>query len=263
MKHILYLASAITLLSVAISCKPNEPAPVSAAVETAPISMHLHAYIGTSPSGEVDLYGTVHKDDEGRKISLSFAQLYISNIRLVKRDGSIYSLSDTILLSNIGEQVYQLGNVPIGNYRTIRFDIGLPAAVNAQIPFSATPVILNNSAMWFTGSAQANNYVFMHAAGKIDTTAAKNAEDADMAPFVYKIGTNSNVVQVSMPDQNFAVQPNTMAYIHMKADYAELFNGINLTNKDHLTVETAADNASSLVIDITSNMKKMFKYENQ
>lgn len=258
MKHIIYLASAVILFSVVVSCKSSGPEPADPVVVTAPISMHLHSYIGEN---EVELYNTVYRTADDRKISLSFAQLYISNIKLVKFDGSIHEVGDTIFLTNIVDQVYKLGNVPVGNYKSIRFDVGLPAAINAQIP-SGSVGKLNNSAMWFTGSAQANNYVFMHAAGKIDTTATKDAADADMVPFVYKIGTNNNVVHISMPNQNVSVQPNTMAYIHMEADYAALFEGLDLTDEDNLSVATKADNASSLVIDITANMANMFKYEN-
>lgn len=260
MKHI-YIIAGMVLSTLIMSCNSSksEPAPSVTIVETAPISMHLHSYIGEN---EVELYNTVYRTTDDRKISLSMSQLYISNIKLVKRDGSIYSVGDTILLSNIVDQVYKLGNVPIGNYKSIRFDIGVPAGVNAQIPSSGTAAILKHTDMWFSNSAQANNYVFMHAAGKIDTTSARNASDENMVPFVYKIGTNNNVVHVSMPDQNVSVQPKTMAYIHMKADYAELFEGINLTDEDNLHIETTTDNASSIVIDITSNMAKMFKYEN-
>ncbi|WP_018342026.1 MbnP family protein [Cytophaga aurantiaca] len=256
MKHA-YILTAVFFSIIFTGCKSNDPAPSNTTVETAPISLHLHTYIG---SNEVELYNAVYQTDEGRKMSLSFSQLYISNIKLVKFDGGIYEVGDTILLTNIVDQVYKLGNVPVGNYKSIRFDVGLPANLNAQTP-SGTG-ILNDPDMWFSNTAQANNYIFMNAVGKIDTTAAKDAADADMVPFVYKIGTNSNIVHVSMPNQTVSVQPNTMAYIHMEADYAELFAGLDLKKNDNLSIATKADNTSSLVIDITANMANMFKYEN-
>lgn len=256
MKHIVYLA-ALVILSLVASCKSSGPEPANPVVITAPISLHLHTYIGEN---EVELYNAIYQTDEGRKMSLSFAQLYISNIKLVKFDGSLYSIGDTILLVNIVDQVYRLGNVPIGNYRSIKFDVGLPSAVNASIPSGTGN--LNKPDMWFSSTAQANNYIFMNASGKIDTTAAMDATDAEMVSFVYKIGTNNNVVHVSMPNQNVSVQPNTMAYIHMEADYAELFKGLDLKKEENLTIATTADNASSISVDITAKMANMFKYEN-
>ncbi|HSY62769.1 MAG TPA: MbnP family protein [Cytophaga sp.] len=256
MRHAYIIVTAVFSI-LFIGCKHNQSdTPVT--VETAPISLHLHTYIGDN---EVELYNAVYRTEDGRKMSLSFAQLYISNIRLVKFDGTIYNVGDTIVLTDINDQVYGLGNVPVGNYKSIKFDVGVPGAVNAQIPSGTGK--LNTPAMWFSSTAQTNNYIFMNAVGKIDTTAAMNAADVDMVSFVYKIGTNSNVVHISMPNQNVSVQPGTMAYIHMVADYAELFNGLDLTNNDNLSIETAADNASSLAIDIAANMGNMFKYENE
>jgi hypothetical protein len=256
MKHI-YIIAAFICSIIVTGCKKNQSdTPVS--VVMAPISLHFHTYIGDN---EVELYNAVYRTEDGRKMSLSFAQLYISNIKLVKFDGTIYDVGDTILLTDIIDQVYGLGNVPVGNYKSIKFDIGLPGAVDGMVPSGTGK--LNDPDMWFSSTAQANNYIFMYASGKIDTTAAKNAADADMTPFVYKIGTNNNVVHISMPNQTVSVQPNTMAYIHMEADYAALFQGLDLKNNANLTVATKADNSSSLAIDITANMADMVKYENE
>lgn len=256
MKHV-YIITAVVFSILVTGCKSSGPEPADPVVETAPISMHLHSYIGEN---EVDLYNTVYQTNEGRNISLSFAQLYISNIKLVKFDGSLYELGNKVLLINITDQVYQLGNVPVGNYKSIRFDVGLPSVVNAQVPSGTGN--LNKPDMWFASTAQTNNYIFLNASGKIDTTAAMNATDANMVPFVYKIGTNNNVVHVSMPNQNVSVQQGTMAYIHMEADYAKLFEGLDLKNNANLSVATIGDNSSSVAIDIASRIAQIFKYEN-
>ena len=256
MKHI-YIIVSILFSIIITSCKSNDPAPNNSRIEKAPISVHLHSYIGAN---EVELYNTVYRTDDNRKISLSFAQLYISNIKLVRLDGTLYEIGDTILLINITDQVYELGNVPVGNYKSIQFDVGLPSTINAQAPSGNGN--LNDHAMWFSHTVQANNYIFMHASGKIDTTAAKNATEANMVPFIYKVGTNNNLVHVSMPNQTVSVQPNTMAFIHMKADYAELFEGVDLTDATNLSVASIADNGTSLAIDISTRIAQIFKFEN-
>lgn len=256
MKHA-YIIIAVVFSILITGCKSSGPEPPDPVVETAPISMHLHSYVGEN---EVELYDAVYQTVEGRKMSLSFAQVYISNIKLVKFDGSIYEVGDTILLTNIVDQVYRLGNVPVGNYKSIKFDVGLPSAVNARVPSGTGN--LNKPDMWFSGTAQANNYIFMNVSGKIDTTAAMDATDAEMVSFVYKIGTNDRLVHVSMPNQTVSVQPNTMAYIHMEADYSELFEGLDLTDENNLSVVTTGDNSSSLAVDIASRIAHIFKYEN-
>jgi hypothetical protein len=260
----IYVSIALILLTVCLGCKSHDdstpnPSSSSSSTETSAISFHLHTYIGQN---EVDLLNTVYRTDDNRAISVGFAQLYISNIKLVKLDGSIYPIPDTTILTDIDDQVYKLGNVPIGNYKSVSFDVGLPSAINAKVP-TGSPAKLNNVNMWFSNTAEANNYVFMHVAGKIDTSVAKSGANDKMASFEYKIGTQSRLVHVAMPDQNVAVQPGYTAFIHIIVDYAELFDGVTINNPTNLSVETIADNAGTLAINIASNIQKMFRYENQ
>lgn len=259
MKKIIILS--IILLSI-LGCKTNDPTPdpvTTTSVETSAISFHLHTYIGPN---EVEIYDQVNNTDDGRGISLSFAQLYISNIKLIKLDGGIYNVKDTIILTDIINNVYKLGNVPIGNYKSVSFDVGLPSAINAVVP-TGNPIKLNDPNMWFSNTAEANNFIFMHVAGKIDTSVAKSGDDDKMTPFEYNIGTQSRLVHVAMPDQNVAVQPNYTAYIHVLVDYAELFKGVDLKDLTNFSVKTKGDNTSNLAIDIAARIPKMFKYENQ
>lgn len=253
------IISLIVILFSVLGCKTNDPMPEDIAVETGAISFHLHTFIGPN---EVDSYNAVNNTDDGRGISLSFAQLYISNIKLVKRDGSMYPIQDTIILTNLINNVYKLGNVPIGNYKSVTFDVGLPSAINAAVP-SGAPVILNDPNMWFTNTAEASNYMFMHVTGKIDTSAAKTGAEEKMAAFVYNIGTQDRLVHVTMPEQPIAVQSGITAYIHVLTDYSELFKGLNLKDINNLSVQTKEDNAGVVAIDIASRIPNMFKYENE
>ena len=216
MKKVVFIG--IILLGVLVaSCNPEDNGTEPLPVETATLKLHLHTYIGEE---EVELYNAVYRNTSNRKISLSISQLYISEVALVKYDGSLYYVGDSIILTDIINQVYSLGKVPVGNYKSIRFNVGLSPVLNARVPSGAG--ILNNADMWFSPTAQANNYVFMKCVGKIDTTLAATAADIDMVPFQYVIGTNARLTQVSMPVQNYAVQPNATTFIHMKADYAEI-----------------------------------------
>ncbi|MGN6648208.1 MAG: MbnP family protein [Cytophaga sp.] len=264
MKHL----SILMLALLAAACKPSKEDPSSPAntVVTAPLNLHLHTYIGAT---EVDGYDIVYRTVDGRKLSLSMAQVFLSDIELVKFDGSTYAVKDTVLLANPAEQVYKLGNVPVGNYRTIRFKAGLLPAVNAQVP-SGTGGPLNNQTMWFTTPAQTENYIFMNCSGKIDTTVAMSAADADMVAFTYKIGTDPQLKQIVMPNQTFTVQPNATGYVHMLADYSILFNGVDLLDPANLSITTAAQNSWPetgaqwpISVTVADNIVNMFRYENE
>ncbi|MBY0425856.1 MAG: hypothetical protein K2Q22_09485, partial [Cytophagales bacterium] len=69
----------IALLMVLGACSPksNDPTP-STPVSTGTVYFHLHNYISDT---EVDGYGFVYQNGDGRKIALTKAQFYFSNFQ--------------------------------------------------------------------------------------------------------------------------------------------------------------------------------------
>jgi hypothetical protein len=230
---------------------PNTP--------TGTVMFHLHTYLENT---EVDGYNIVYTTDEGRKISLTRAQFYISAIQLVRLDGTLYDITDKKILKELETDVYFIADVPVGNYKSVKFKVGLDAATNQSNPFpSVDSAILNRPEMWFSSTAQPDGYVFMNVEGKIDTTSDASGTVANMQPFSYKIGTNANYKQVSMPDRNFTVIKDQVQYVHILADYYRLFNSIEINVSNNLTVATPADNATSLANIIANSIPSMFVYE--
>jgi hypothetical protein len=222
------------------------------------LSLHLHNYLDIS---EIDGYNIVYTTSEGRKISFTKAQFYLSEFELVKLDGSVYAVSGKNILKVQENQVYQLGEVPVGNYKSIRFKVGLNSATNATVPSSSSSDILNKPDMWFGNTAQQDGYVFFHLSGNIDTTVAANADEAHMVPFQYRVGTNAQYKQVIMPDKNFSIIANQVEFAHMYSDLSKMFNGIQLHVEDNLTMVSTADNATTLGVTLGNNMDNIFFYE--
>ncbi len=220
---------------------------------------HLHTYIDNN---EVDAYNIVYTTDLGRKISLSMAQLYVTNIQLVKLDGSTVDFSGKKILKVLETETYLVGDAPVGNYKSIRFKVGLDAATNTLSPtFPADSAILNKPSMWFSGTAQPDGYVFMNVQGKIDTTADASGTIAQMQPFVYKIGTNANYKQVNMPDKNYTIVEGQVQFGHILIDYNRMFGGVKLYQSSNLSVTTTTDNALPIATTIVNNLPSMFIYE--
>ncbi|MCS6824252.1 MAG: hypothetical protein NZ529_08145 [Cytophagaceae bacterium] len=223
------------------------------------LKLHIHNYIDET---EVEAYGTTYTFlNNGRKISISMAQLYLSNIHLIRPDGSTYHVKDTIILKTQNELAYSLGKIPAGNYKSIRFDVGLSPEVNALSPGAGKPSPLNASNMWFGPTAQPDGYIFMNVQGKIDTTTSASAPESHMASFIYRIGTNENLKTVTMPKKNYTIMPDKTNFLHLKINYAKLFSSIDLRNPSNLIVYSAADNSSSLAKTLTQNIISMFSYE--
>jgi hypothetical protein len=239
------------------SCKKDkDPAPAPP-VANGTLFFHIHTNVDTA---EVENYDSLNITSIGRKITVHKAQLYISGIQLIKLDGSTYDVPGAIALIKQGTEVYMVGNVPSGNYRSVKFNVGLSAATNASTPAAADST-LNQPAMWFGATAQPSGFVFLNFQGTIDTTTAANGSIAQMQPFSYKIGTNTNLKSVTMPDKNYTVSPNQAQYIHMVIDYNMLLMGIPLNVNPNLNMSTTAANATALGTQLTNNIPMMFMYE--
>lgn len=235
-----------------ISCnkKSKDDPSTDKVTPTGTVSFHLHTYI---QDNEVDLYGIPYTTHEGRSISLSLAQLYISDVQLVKLDGSVFSFPVNKILKVLDVDTYVIGEAPVGNYKSLRFKVGL--APDHNLPNLSNPA---DSVMWLSKTRMDDGYVFMNVQGKIDTSEAMTG---NLIPFVYKIGTNVNYKQVVMPDKNFTVVAGEIQFAHLIADYNMLFKGIKINDISNLSVKTASDNALPLAQKIVNNIPSMFIYE--
>lgn len=250
----------VSLFSVLVACKKKDTTPTTTPTENVPtglLKFHLHTYIGET---EVDAYGIETMMPDGRLITLNMAQLYISEIQLVKLDGSLYNVPSNGVLKVFESESVTIGDVPVGNYKSIRFKVGLTPTVNALEPATTGYVnLLNQPEMWLSTSAQPDGYAFLNFAGSIDTTSSKTGKQI---PFEYKIGTNENVTAVEMPTQNFSIYKDVVGYVHMKIQYDRLFEGIELSNNVNLHVKSKAENALPIVNTLKNNIAKLFIYEN-
>ena len=220
--------------------------------------LHLHTNVDTI---EVADYDSIYVMANGRKISISIAQLYISNIQLVKADGSTVDISGLTIAKTQPIEEYMLGSVPAGNYKSIRFNVGLSPASNALLPEPSDSTFYKPN-MWFGNTVQPwNGYVFVNFQGKIDTSNAANGTIAGMQTFSYRIGTDSHLKSVSMPDQNYTISPDQTQFIHIVIDYNKLFNGIILNGNSNLNVLSPLDNTSLISNQIANNISSMFIYQ--
>lgn len=256
MKQFCVLLIAVFLL-FNISCKKHDPTPATT-VDSTSLYMHLHTNLDTN---EVEDYNTVYEMTSGRKISAGMAQLYLSRIQLIKEDGSTYNIPNTIVFKVQETEQYLLGKVPVGNYRSVRFYVGLDSSTNT-LAATANPA-LNHSEMWFNAAAQPGGYVYVNFQGKIDTTMNGNGTEAQMQPFMYMLGTSAAYKQVTMPDHspvyNFTKE-NTQ-YIHIIIDYAKLFSGVQLNDPANLMIMNAATNTTGIGTTVNNNIPLMFSYE--
>ena len=221
--------------------------------------VHLHTNLDTN---EAD-YGTVYLASDGRRVSISLAQMLISNIDLVKADGSLLAINGNIILKMVEQEAYMIAKVPVGSYKSIYFHVGLDSATNSKA-LTASDTALSHPEMWMNNTAQSGNYVFLNFQGTVDTSSNPLGSTAPLQPFMFEIGTNAHYATVHMPNHSpvFTVTKNQSEYMHLTIDYYKLLNGVVLNNSNNLMIMNTGDNSSATAHTIANNIPNIFSYEN-
>ncbi|MFN3402621.1 MAG: MbnP family protein [Cytophagaceae bacterium] len=238
----------IIIIAGFTSCnkKKDEPVPTNTTTNEPKgrLRFHLHDYLEET---EIDLYNHNYTLENGDKISISTVSLYLSEIELIRLDGSAYLIKDSIVYKEPEKFTYNVADVPVGNYKSIRFKVGVaPFATNSS---ASVHPLLNKPEMWF-GPTQGSGIVYFNIKGK------KNDKD-----FHYKIGTESNLKQVSMPEKNYSVTPNGTSYVHMIIDYAKVLSEIDVETESNREILTHHCNGKELAKQISNRIPSMFIYE--
>ena len=95
----------------------------------APVTLNLNVMNGAQPfTGQLTT-------SAGQTLNTTLWQLYISNVALVRADGSEVPVAGLSLIKLDAKGPFQnipafRGDAPAGQYRGVRFDVGLPRALN-------------------------------------------------------------------------------------------------------------------------------------
>lgn len=201
-------------------------------------------------------------DFGGYRVNFSRFRYWVSNIVLVKSDGSEYELKDSYFLieenaeipvqggsynkvypANKREEV-RLAGVPVGEYSTVRFAIGVDEKYNDNLALSAGELsalngMASDSWMWFT------SYIFTTIGGRI------YANDADTEGKFLQLETGSNdrfqeiALNLDLP---LMVSPDRSATLHLNVDLNQLVRGIDIW-----TNNTIGSGQPGLMQQITDN----------
>ena len=97
----------------------------------------------------------------------------------------------------------------------------------------------------------------MNAVGEVDTSIDLSGK---YASFDYKFGTSSNLVTVNLPENTFPVYEGIISYIHLNADYSQLFQNLDIKDVNNLNLTTVQGNntKTELVTTLKTNISNLF-----
>ncbi|PTB95071.1 hypothetical protein C9994_11595 [Marivirga lumbricoides] len=217
---------------------------------TTDLKLHFHPHVNGEDFAINETYSM-----NGNEVSFSRVQFYVSNIELTKEDGSLVKFDgntsekedDLFLQVTAGNMMYDLGEVEIGTYKSINFEIGVDTVVNSTIEPTAWPTDHPLSAdnpnhyywSWNTG------YIFAALEGTV------NGE-----PFTYHIGTNDLITPTGNIDLNAATINGDNGEIMIGYNVAKFFNDIDLSIEENRSSHTMG--TKPLALKVAGNIKSSF-----
>jgi len=179
------------------------------------LSLHFHSKLGTAAFA----YNTVATNWEGRKMTFTIAQFYVSGIALGDS-----SFPDRYLLVSPDAEHHEIGLIGVGHYDDLTFNVGVDETANHIDPATwpsdhALSANNPNHAHWGWDPG----FIFIKVEGLVDTTASKNGEAN--APFVFHIGMDSFLKTVVL-DSHLEVNGSIMVGVNV--DWLKFFENIDL-----------------------------------
>ncbi|MDX1476420.1 MAG: MbnP family protein [Saprospiraceae bacterium] len=180
MKHIFRFMIAVLLLVVLSACKDDEGS----------LTVAFTATYGTEPLVMFD----IHDYAFDQRVQFTRLEFFISNLGLIRRDGTVYKLSDLELIdltftdrgaAETGVELTYRG-VPAGTYESVQFALGVDPVLNATVPadYSSDHPLSETGRYWHAW----NSYIFSKSEGNLDTL--NDGTDNPDLGFAYHTGTD-------------------------------------------------------------------------
>ncbi|MCO6148308.1 MbnP family protein [Flavobacterium sp. NRK1] len=254
-----YMAALMAAASLFVSCSNDDDS--SKVVEGTVGDAEL--FFDNGVAGDALVLGTTYTNSNGEALTINRLSYIVSNFVFIKEDGTefTYPKEDSyfVISQETGMFTVHLEDVPAGDYKKVRFGIGVDEeqylqGETAQQSFWDLAAANNLTWTWSTG------YKFINFEGTF--TSASSTEEK---PFQVHQGSNTatdNYREVTLNLPTTArVRENEQPSIHIKTDSNVLLDGdtkILLQNNLNGAGTGAAIMGGQNLIDIAGNSLKMF-----
>ncbi|TNE80009.1 MAG: hypothetical protein EP332_08930 [Bacteroidetes bacterium] len=173
------------------ACEKDKPTPTPT-----PTSSTTKMHIELQPVGESDhedlVLNQMYLNANGDSVSFSEVRYWLSNIELVREDGSVWAEPNSYRLierSALNKREEIMLEVPNGNYKAIRYSIGVDADHNSSLDSVKGELSPNVGMSW----TWATGYIFFKSEGHF-----YNPNTMQRELWQYHIGMNANYKQVDL-----------------------------------------------------------------
>jgi hypothetical protein len=247
-----------------LSCQDDAPTP------TASIKIEFDNIAGDQ---NLVLNGTRYYNQSGEDFLITKFNYFVSNFKLYKTDGSVYTVPQDSSYFLIREdlkasQVITLKNIPHGDYDHVEFMVGVDSLRNTMPESKRTGVLDPGGDMGGDGMYWVWNsgYIFM----KVEGTSPFGNPANDK--FYYHIGlyggmtdrtpNNTRTVKLKFGTDIATVNSTNTPQVHLFADVLKFFDGpgTQLRITDHAAIMGSPNHWSTTRL-LADNYQQMFTYD--
>lgn len=157
--------------------------------QASPLELRFNLKMGTEPLE----WGKTYSTPAGNPITLEMVKFYVSNAALVDANGNETPLEGIWLLNFPKNQTPTLSiqtNAPVGDYKGVRFSVGLPRALNHTDPQEAKLPLGFDSGMFWSWNP---GYIFYRLEGFTQVLGKRT-------PFLLHLGGDAYTLEVNLSD---------------------------------------------------------------
>jgi hypothetical protein len=224
------LASGLLMVSCSFPDEKDDTDPI----ETGTIELQFDNIVG---SQDLQLDNTRYSNAAGEDFTVSKLNYYISNIKLLKMDGSAFTVPQDSSYFMIREahpesQKLTLRNVLTGDYTGVEFMVGVDSVRSVMEPDRRKGILdqfsgpTNEEGMYWDWNP---GYIFLMLEGHSDLATTANGK------YYYHIGgfggrttrtiNNLKTVKLNFPGQKAIVTTSIVSNVLIQADILKIFNG--------------------------------------
>ncbi len=157
--------------------------------QASPLELRFSLKMGSEPLE----WGKTYSTPAGNPITLEMVKFYVSNAALVTANGNEVPLEGIWLLNFPKNQAPTLSiqtNAPVGDYKGLRFSVGVPRALNHADPQEAKLPLGFDSGMFWSWNP---GYIFYRLEGFTQVAGKRT-------PFLLHLGGDAYALEVNLSD---------------------------------------------------------------
>ncbi|GAB3572379.1 MbnP family protein [Hymenobacter daeguensis] len=223
-------AAMLSLAALTLAgCKKDEPV-----ANTGTVTLHMdNGVTMTGTSGpafnSLALATGSYVNAAGDDFKVTTFKYYISNVKLLKADNSVYTLPKAYYLvdhSKPETQELEMSDIPVGDYTAISFMVGVDSVRSKAGNFTEAALNSNNGMLWTMNGV--DEFINLNLTG-YSTRSPSGGITFHIAGYKHSTTNTIRTVTVPFPAANspMLVRPDHSPEIHMQVDIAKMFTGPN------------------------------------